>query len=165
MMEFIFEHWGDLFSTAGVLVSLGGLAWAVTEARGARSAAESAKEAADETRGAIGRHLLTIDLERSINLIQRLKALHRDSRWELSLELYQVLRAMLSAIIARYPEDASELREQLSEARISITLMEEYVESLLVQGLGTEDIFRLNQQLNEVQSDLEDLSSRIGLGN
>ena len=71
---------------------------------------------------------------------------------------------MLSAIIARYPEDASELREQLSEARISITLMEEYVESLLVQGLGTEDIFRLNQQLNEVQSDLEDMANTMELG-
>lgn len=165
MMEFFFGHWGDLSSVAGVIVSFIGLTWAVIAARGARSSAEAAKEASDETRDSIGRHLLAIDLERAINLIQRLKSLHRDGRWEVALEQYQVLRAMISAIVAHSPECETKLRERLSNARTLFREVEEYVETRAEQGLGTADITKLNGQLNDVQTDLEDLSSRMGLGN
>ena len=165
MIEFFSGHWGDLSSVAGVIVSFIGLTWAVTAARAAQSSAEAAKEASDETRDSIGHHLLAIDLERAINLIQRLKSLHRDARWEVALEQYQALRAMVSAIVAHSPESETELRERLSNARTLFREIEEYVEARVEQGLRTTDITKLNGQLNDVQSDLEDLSSRIGLGN
>ena len=145
-----------------------GLGYAGIQSKKARSSAEAAEEATIETRDSIGRHLLAIDLERAINLIQRLKLLHGTERWEAALEQYQVLRAMLSAIIARYPTEESELIERLSKARLSITMMERRVESQRRRGLGTDDVIelneQLNQQLNEVQGDLEDLSNSMGLG-
>ena len=169
MTEFFVEHWGNLASVIGVLVSGGGLAWAICEAKGARSSAEAAEEAAkeatDATRNAIGRHLLIIDLERAINIIERLKLLHRNESWEAALENYQTLRAMLSAIIARYPENESEPNERLSKARAGITEMEEYVEERVRQDLEIEsDELAFNQQLNSIQSDLEDMSNTIELG-
>ena len=163
-MEFILEHWGSLFSVIGVVVSVACLAWAAIEARGARSAAAAAEQATLETKDNIGRHLLAIDLERSISLIQRLKLLHSTGRWEAALEQYQALRAMVSDIIARYPMDKPELSERLYSARILIREIEEHVETRTRQGLKTEDIAKLNQQLNAVQSDLEDMSSRMSLG-
>ena len=145
-----------------------GLGYAGFQSRKARSSAEAAETAADETRDSIGRHLLLIDLERAINLIQRLKLLHSTERWEAALEQYQALRGMLSTITARYPTDESELIERLSKARVSITMMERRVESQRRRGLGTDDVIevneQLNQQLNEVQGDLEDLSNSMGLG-
>ena len=163
-MEFLVAHWGNLASVIGVIVSVGGLAWAVVEARGARSAAQSAEQAALETKDNIGRHLLAIDLERAINLIQRLKLLHSTGRWEAALEQYQALRAMLSDIIARYPNDESELSERLISARYLIQEIEGYVEAQNNRDFENEDVARLNQQLNKVQSDLEDMASRMGLG-
>ena len=163
-MGFLADHWGDLSSVAGVIVSLIGLTWAVVAARDARSAAQAAEEATNETKDSIGRHLLAIELERAINLIQRLKLLHSASRLEASLEQYQALRAMISAIVARYPKDESGFRERLSNARESISAMEEYVEARVRQGLKADDVIVLNQQLNALQSVLEDMSSAIDIG-
>ena len=77
MVEFWSVTWGDIAAIVGIIVSLGGLGWAIKEARGARSASEAANEAASETRDQIARHLQTVDLQRAIGLIERIKTLHR----------------------------------------------------------------------------------------
>ena len=98
---FVIDHLGSLASVIGVIVSAVGLGWVVIVARGARSAAQAAEKATTEARDNIGRNLQLIDLERSIALIERIKLLHSIERWESALELYPVLRTMISAIIAR----------------------------------------------------------------
>ena len=156
-MEFLSEHWGSIASVVGVIISVIGLAWAIGEARGAKSAAQ---EARDE----IGRHLLIVDLERAVALIQRLKLLHRESRWEAALEQYQTLRAMTSGVIARCNEMDAARRERLVSARAAIGVMEDYVESTGDRGLVDNDKNRLNRELNELQLDLEDITNAMGLG-
>lgn len=163
-MEFFSNHWGSLFSVIGVVVSVIGLAWAIWEAHGARSAAEVAEQATVETRDSIGRHLVTIDLERAVSLIQRLKLLHDTSRWEAALEQYQVLRAIISDISARYPDLDPEISERLTTARRLIRLMEDYVGGRENNSLGTNERIQLNRSLNEIQSDIEDIASAMGLG-
>ncbi len=140
-----------------------GLGYAGYQSSKARSSAEAAEDAADETRDSIGKHLLIIDLERAINIIERLKLLHRNESWEAALENYQTLRAMLSAITARYPEKESELGERLTTARESITEMEEHVEGRVRLGFETA-VVELNQQLNTIQSVLEEMSNTMELG-
>ena len=162
MYDFLTEHYGNLFSIIGVVVSAAGLAWAVIEARRARSAARSAERATIETRDNIGRHLLAIDLERAVSLIQRLKLLHSAGLWEAALEQYQVLRAMISVIDARYPGENPERRERLFEARAIIRQMENHVGSQVHEELGADYQAVLNSQLNDIQSDLEDMSSAMG---
>ena len=75
-MDFWPVTWGDLATLAGIIVSLGGLGWAIREARGARSASESANIDTIETKGQITRYLQTEDLQRAIGLIERIKTLH-----------------------------------------------------------------------------------------
>ena len=162
-MEFLQSHWGDLFSVFGVLVSLFGLAWAVREARGARSAAQEAQRVTRETSDRIGRHLVVVDLERAVALIQRLKLLHDTGRWEAALEQYQTLRAMLSAIIARYPETEPDRRRRLMNARNLVTMTENSVQLHLTRRTPIDDLAALNQQLNGIQADLEDMAMAIGL--
>ena len=151
-----------MFSVAGFIFALIGLGYAGIQSKKARSSAEAAEEATIETRDSIGRHLLTIDLQRSINLIQHLKTLHRKGSWEVSLELYQELREMIAAIIVHYSEDAPELLGRLSKARASIIIMERQVESLSGQGLRP-DVSELNETLNIVQSDLENMAATVEL--
>ena len=160
-MDFISDHWGNISSFIGVVVSVVGLAWAIREARRARSAAQSAEQATIETRDSIGRHLVTIDLERAVGLIQRLKLLHRDNHWEAALEQYQALRAMISDIIARYPELQPGIREQLNSSRVALSEMENRVEEHVIRCTVHPDGISMNENLNEIQGDLEDIASAM----
>ncbi|MCY4653063.1 MAG: hypothetical protein OXC95_07855 [Dehalococcoidia bacterium] len=163
-MDFLSDHWGSVFSVIGVVVSVVGLAWAILEAHSAKSAAQAAEQATVETRDSIGRYLAATDLARAIGLIQRLKLLHRESRWEAALEQYQAVRAIISSIAARHPDLETETKRLLALAREQISVMEDYVETQVSRSLEPDDMGRLNRQLNQIQSHLEDTSSTMDLG-
>ena len=164
MLEFWATNWGDVATVVGVLVSLVGLGWAIKEARGARSASESAQAAANDTRDQIARHLQVVDLQRAIGLIERIKTLHDNDRWEASREHYQTLRAMLSDVIARSPEDQASVREKLATARRIMGDMENFVRGRGSGVTSDREGSGLNRSLNDIQSDLEELASNIGFG-
>ena len=163
-MEFWSTNWGDVATVIGIIVSLGGFAWAINEARGARSASQAAKEAASETRDQIASYLQTVDLQRAIGLIERIKTLHDNDRWEAAREHYQALRAMLSDVIARCPEHQTEVRGKLATARAIIRDTENFVRDRVGQEIEDQSRSQLNQSLNDIQSDLEELASAMGFG-
>ena len=103
------------------------IGWAIKEARGARSASEAAKTAATEARGQIGRHLQSVELRRAIGLIEQVKTLHDNDRWESSREHYQTLREMLSDVISRCSDDQIAVREELATSRVILRDMEDFV--------------------------------------
>ena len=164
MMEFWSVTWGDVATVLGIIASLGGLGWAIKEAHGARSASEAAKKAASETRDQIAHHLQAVDLERAIGLIERIKTLHDNDRWEASTEHYQTLRAMLSDVIARCPEDQAGVRDKLATARTIVRSMENSVRQHASRDIPERDRFALNRRLNDIQSNLEELASNVGFG-
>ena len=127
MIDFVAANWGGLVSITGVIVSLIGLGWAIKEARGARSASQAAHTAAGETKTQIDRYLQTVDSERAIWLIQRIKLLHDVERWEAAMEQYQALRLMLSNIIARLSGGERSLYERLAIGRGQLQEMENHV--------------------------------------
>ena len=164
MTEFWTSTWGDAATAVGIVVSLIGLGWAIKEARGARSASRAAEFAASETRDQIGRHLQAVDLQRAIGLIERIKTLHDNSRWEASTEHYQTLRAMLSDVIVRCPEDQTAIREKLATSRATVGNVENLVRQRGGGTISDREKSRLNRSLNEIQSDLEELASYAGFG-
>ena len=164
MVEFWSVTWGDIAAIVGIIVSLGGLGWAIKEARGARSASEAANAAASETRDQIAHHLQTVDLQRAIELIQRIKTLHDNELWEASTEHYQTLRAILSDVIARCPDNQIGVREKLATARTIVSEIENLVRQRFARPISDDDRSSLNQGLNHIQSDLEELASNLGFG-
>ena len=163
-MELWSTTWGDVASALGIFVSLFGLGWAIWEARGARSASEAAEAAAGETKNQIAHHLQAVELQRAIGLIERIKTLHDNERWEASTEHYQNLRAMLSDIIVRCPEEQVSVREKLATARTIVRDMENFVRGRYGTAIPEENRTRLNQRMNDIQSDLEELASNVGFG-
>ena len=143
---------------------MGGLCWAIKEARGARSASEAAEAAASETRDQIVFHLHATDLQRSIGLIQSIKILHDNDRWEGAREHYQTLREMLSYVIVRCPDGQASVREKLATARTIVHDMEDLAHGRGDRAVSESDRARFNQRLNDIQSDLEVLASNIGFG-
>ena len=156
--------WGDIATVIGTLISLGALAWAIWEAHGAKAASVAAEVAANEVREQIARHLQVTDLQRGIGLIERIKTLHDNGRWEASTEHYQTLREMLSVVISRSPESHTHVREKLNTARTGIRVMEDVIRSRGGQDITDRLRSRFNRTLNNVQSDLEELASDMGLG-
>ena len=155
--------WGDLATLLGVIVSIGGFVWAIYEAHGAKSASEAAEAAASETRDKIAHHLQTVDLERAIGLIGKIKTLHDSNRWDASGEHYQTVRAMLSDVIARCPEGMVQIRASLSESRAILSDMDDLVRGRELDSLPSDERLRLNRELNEMQSKLEELRSNSDL--
>ena len=160
-MDFFTNGWGDLASVIGLFLSAVGLGWAIIEARGARSAAQAAEPEAEQARiervHAIERHLLTTDVNRAVDLIQRLKLLHGIGRWDGALEQYQSLRSLITSILFRLPEQYTRSREELTVARVLIRKLEDRVSSWGPQEMSSEDVSKFNQELNEIQSDLENV--------
>ena len=159
-MDFWSTTWGDIATLVGIIVSVGGLSWAIIEANGARTASEAAEEAAKDARDQIAHHLQTTDLHRAIGLIERIKTLHTNDRWEGSVELYQSLRAMLSDVIARSPKNKIDVRQKLSRAIANVRTMEDSVRDR--GAVSKRERSRFNGTLNEIQSNLEELASNVG---
>ena len=162
MMDFWSTTWGDIATLVGIIISIGGITWAIIEASGARTASEAAEDAAKDARDQIAHHLQTADLHRAIGLIERIKTLHTNDRWEASIELYQSLRAMLSDVIARSPENLIDVREKLATARTTVRTMEDSVRDRDNGAVSKRERSRFNGTLNEIQSNLEELASSVG---
>lgn len=169
-MEFIQNHWGGLASVLGLLISAIGLGWAVREARKARRAAESAQQAADrgarETADTIRSLSGVSDLRKAIALIQRLKLLHSEGRWEAALEQYQALREIISEILSKYRDWDEPTRSKLLEYRLLITPMERQVETYMSGNADDRaiDWDRMNAHLNEIQEVLEERVGEVSFG-
>ena len=167
-MDFSINNLGPLASVIGLFLSAVGLGWAIIEARGARSAAQAAEREAEQARiegvQSIERHLLTTDINRAVDLIQRLKLLHSVGRWDGAVELYQSLRSLITSILFRLPEQDTRSREELTVARVLVRKLEDRVSSRGIQELSSEDASTFNQELNEIQSDLEHVPTTTGVG-
>ena len=164
-MDALPAYAGGWANILGVAISSVVLIVTIIVAWGARSASRGARAAAIATNNRIENHLQSVDLERAIALIQRIKLLHDIGRWEAALEQYQSLRMMLSGIIARTPEDQTEYREKLATARTIVTTMENSVRGGIRHGGEEPDWSLLDERLNDIQSTLEELASAMGFGN
>lgn len=103
VMEYFLGNWGSFVSLVSLVITVIMVGIAIWRAGQARESAKAAEMASIEARGAITRVLTIVDLERAISLIQRLKVLHREGKWEACLEHYPVLRQMLSDIQIMHP--------------------------------------------------------------
>ena len=112
----------------------------------------------------MARHIQTVDLQRDIALIERIKNLHDDDRWEAAREHYQTLRAMLSDVIVRCPEGQSDARETLAASRSLVPSMEDLVREKGSGTISDSERSRVNRELNSIQSVLEELASHMGFG-
>lgn len=195
-MEFLQDHWGDLFSVAGFVIAL----WAALSAR-------AAKSAANEARDRIVRTLTVVDVQKAVSLIENLKYRQADSRWEAALDRYPDLRELLFNLEAQLPEsDTREMpsskepvrhslwrsirtysrnirkpenhtwavltsnpdvleqfREGLIAAAAQVAQTEDQVTQALALGKKPADTAAFTRMLNDVQSLLQRLASRLNM--
>ena len=158
-MDYFAENWGSFVGILGVIVSAVGLWYAFRAHRAAKSAELAAKEA----RQALARTIGSIDVERAVALISRLKDTHRRRNWDYALGIYPDLRRTLSQISESIPADLSRYRSSIVRAVPQITAMENLVRRSREENESgePEDISSLDETLNEIQQDLETLQSNM----
>ena len=154
-MDWLSHNWGSVLSAIGLAATVVGLAIVFHQARKARSSAEASKIAAQQTQLAITGTLTIVDLGRAIFLVQRLKQLHAEQKWEVSLELYQPLRAMLTNIQSRQTIEVSDILE----AARQISIIEENIARALYQEREPPESVQFLSVLNSIQMTLEQMSS------
>ena len=156
-MDYFTENWGSIVGILGFIASVGGLVYALL----ARRAAKSAEQAAREARQAVARTLSSIDVERAVALISRLKEIHHQRNWDYALGLYQDLRRTLSQISASIPEDLVQHRGFVNRAIPQVTAMENLVRRSRYENGHPEDISSLDDALSELQQALETLQGSM----
>ena len=161
MVVLVGQNWGDVASAISVVVSLVALGWAIYQSHKARSVSDAAHEAAQGARNDVVRYSRVVGLERAIALIQYIKGLHRMDLWGVALVQYQSLRMMISEVAARLPEDEAAFLDRLHSARGVVTQMEHLVDTQPMDSLEFQDRAWILGQLNDIQSNLEELASRM----
>ncbi|MCI0867722.1 MAG: hypothetical protein J4N89_14365 [Chloroflexi bacterium] len=159
MLDYFLDNWGSFVSALGFIATLIGLSFVFRRAGEARTSAVAARAAAQETREAIGSVLTIVDLERAVAMVQRLKQLLRDGKWEVSLELYQPLRVMLTNINARSTIERPDLQGAIPQ----INLIEQNVARALRRAAEPSGADNFLRQLNRIQIGLEEIASSAHL--
>ena len=164
-MNYLYDNW---VGVAGLIATVVGLGIAIWQIIGARRAAESAENAASaarrasvETREAIHGVLTVSDLQRVIGYVQQIKSFHREQKWDICLNMYQVLRSSLKDIRARLPEPAAQYRLVLREAIDQVNAIENTLDVAVRSGSEFAASEDFNSILNEVQAKLEEMVSRV----
>ncbi len=160
-MDWLGDNWGSLVSSVGLVIAVTGIGLAVYRAGQAEKAAKAAENASTEARNTITRVLTIVDLQKAIDLIQRVKLLHRDGKWEASLEHYQTVRSMLADIETRHPSPTEEFRTIIREAIPQFTVIEDNIDRAIQEGEVPFEATRINLVLNQVQEYLEEAASTI----
>lgn len=157
-----------LVGSGGLVASVVGLIFAYLAhkaAKSAETAATSAQDAAQSARMEAQRTLMrdrgSVDIERAIALINRLKELHRLGNWGAAVSLYQDLRRTLSEVRASLPTELDEFRDKINQAVPRVRIMEDQVSRAEYASAGIEDAPALSEILNAIQQDLETLQTNV----
>lgn len=106
-MAFVTKHWGDLASVLGFALTIW-FAWS------AKTAAEQARQAANEVRDQISRFDTMAELSAAITIIEEIMRLQRTQAWEIVWDIVLDRYATLQAHLVR-----SQLGPGLSEVHRS----------------------------------------------
>ena len=162
------EWWNLGVGIGGFIVGMFGLRFAFLahqSATLAKSAASSAEDAANEARiearQTLRRNRTSVEVGRAIELLNRLKDVHRQGSWAAALWLYQDLRRTLSEIRASMPADLEQFHDIIDTAVPQVTAMENQVDRDILEGTKPEEPQRLNMVLTEMQQELETLQGKL----
>ena len=162
-MDYLYDN---LVGVAGLIATVIGLWLAIRQigrarkaARAAEDAASAAEKASVETQDAIHGVLTISDLQRGIGYVQQIKSLHRDEKWETCLHMYQVLRSSLADIRARLPDPAARDRVALQGAINQVRVIEDTVDTAVLDGDKPAGAEKFNSALNTIQVKLEEMVS------
>jgi hypothetical protein len=151
---------GSIASIVGAALSLPALAFTIWYLFRVGSQAQAARQAAEETRRAVGRNLAIADVSRIREQLQALKEFHRMRQWDRALFLYPEIRRGLIHIRSRYPNlpDADSDR-----IRFGVALLDDMEQAVdrANTDVPEDRVSEFNGRLTQIQTTLDELVSRL----
>jgi hypothetical protein len=154
---------GSIASLVGVVVSLGGLGFAIWQLRGLRGETRAAREAIEETRQAVSRDRAIADASRARELVLALKRIHLNGEWVRALDIYVQVRKGLVDIQNRYPGLTQEDSENIKSGIDMLGTIERTVEAAEAANgiISPETTGEFNRYLTDIEIFLDGLESRF----
>ncbi len=150
-MEFIEKHWGDLASVLGFALTIW-FAWR------AKTAAEQARDAADEVRDRISRLDTIAELSAAITIIEEIMRLQRTQAWEIVWDIVLDRHAILRGHLARCREgiESEALRASVRDTIGHFRIIVEEIERARTKPQQSKlDTAMFNQRLSDQVEKLE----------
>jgi hypothetical protein len=150
-MDFVEKHWGDIASVLGFALTIW-FAWR------AKTAAEQARDAADEVRDQISRFDTIAELSAAITIIEEIMRLQRTQAWEvvwdIVLDRHSILRGHLVRCQAGIESEV--LRTSVRDAIGHFRIMVGEIERARTQPAQSKlDTVAFNQRLSDQIEKLE----------
>ena len=155
---------GLVVGAIGLVVSAAAFVVAVWQIRKTQTAAESAAQAATESREVVQFVASTSDLSQITAQMELLRELHRNGEWTRAIDRYSSLRRLLTEARAGLPEEAHAI---LNVAIIRLQRMERELNTALAQDdeISAEyfnnELVDLQQSLDEIRVWLENRLSSV----
>lgn len=154
MDQFFKEHWGDLASVMGLLVSIVGFVIAVEQIRSSRRAAEQARDAAAEVRSRFRDLDILAAFTEVLGVLAEIKRLHRANAWNTVVDRYATARRLLVAISHMLRDGKYYDGEEVSMAVHQLLILEPRVERALATSKSPPSISNTNAILSKMEDDL-----------
>ena len=159
------DHWGDIASVVGVVVSLVGFAVTIWGVLTSKSAAQRAESAANAARRSILRSDSLMELSASVTMMEEIKRLHRASAWSVLPDRYSLLKSHLVSIRTSNTTFAADHQASLQSAIQHFGDMEKRIEKTISGKSGAPNVATLNEivsaQINKVNEILAVLRQDI----
>lgn len=137
--------WGDLASVTGLLLALAGFIITIVVVYRSKSAAQRAREAADETKAILLRANAIADFSAALTIMDEIRRLQRAAAWAVLPDRYSSLREKLMTILASHPLMSEAQRLSVTEALEGIRRLEHRVEGSLAAATPPPNPAKLNQ--------------------
>lgn len=152
MQAFFNEHWGDVASVLGLLVSIFGFWFALVSLResreaslNAKDAANRAEEAARATRDSIFKSDIIANCSQAIGILDEIKILQRKGDWATLPDRYSTVRRILVTLKSVSGQLSISEVEIVQGALVQLIEIEKKIETSLTSGKKPLTHARLNE--------------------
>jgi hypothetical protein len=167
MITFLDQHWGDIASVLGVLVSLVGFGITIWGVLRSKSAAQKAQEEVARVRETMLRLDTVMQFSEAITIMDEIKRLHRASAWVMLPDRYSALKRILISIRTLDFDINDDRKTVLQSAIQHFSDIEKKVEKSLATQSNLPNVARLNEivsiQLDKLNEVLASIRQEIGV--
>ena len=137
-------QWGDIASLLGVFLTIAGFIVTIIVVWRSKSAAEQAKQAAEDTRDSIARYDAVADLAAAMTIMDEIKRLQRNGVWAVLPDRYSELQRRLTGIKTAHADLSETQRQNLEEAVGTFARLEKKVERAVIANMAPPNPAKLN---------------------
>jgi hypothetical protein len=159
-LSYFKEHYGDLSSVVGLLITFVGFIVTIRNVRKAKQAAEEARQAAREAVSRIGSQILVNEIGTALELVRQTDAACRGKDWSGAIYRSDEARTRLAQLIEN-PELKPEEREVLRFALDGFIMILSTAQKILDSSEPKKVPPRIATRLNEMIAGLGRIKSRL----